>query len=51
MKELLDYGFPLPEYEFNGKSNFSTEYFYSGGLQAVAYGKNPLYNSQTAKFI
>jgi hypothetical protein len=51
MKELLDYGFPLPQYEFNGKSNLSIEYFYSGGLQAVAYGKNPLYNSETAKFI
>jgi hypothetical protein len=40
-KELLDFGFQLPQYYLEGEQIYSVEEFNVNGLQAVAYGSNP----------
>ena len=39
-KELIDLGFPIPQYFLEGEKNYSTEDFNVSGLQAVTYGSN-----------
>jgi hypothetical protein len=42
-KELIDYGFPLPTFTFNGRKSTEIQYFSLNGWRGVE--KNPFQNS------